>query len=159
MACAYSWVIFLVYEILISIQSYTAAKPLCAIVPNDSVSPFYNFSCAAAVSGFIFTFVMLSVRISQMMPGNERVPSMVALDVVLKGLLCTLVFVVFNLNGICIDVLGYVLDLDLDLEELFLLSISVFNISILNLLPYHSESALLQYCGANGLAVLRQLSS
>ena len=118
------------YEILISIQSYTAAKPLCAIVPNELGSPFYNFACAAAVSGFIFTFVMLSVRISQMMPGNERVPSLMALDVVLKGLLCTLVFVVFNLNGICIDVLGYVLDLelDLDLEELFLLSISVFNI-------------------------------
>ena len=88
------------------IQYYTAANPLCAFVPTELGSSFYYFACAAAVSGFFFTFMMLSVRISQMMPGKERVPSMLALDVVLKGLLITLTFVIFHLNGICIDVLG-----------------------------------------------------
>jgi hypothetical protein len=46
------------------------------------------------------------LRISQMLPGKERVPSMLALDVVLKGLLSTLIFVTFHWNGVCIDVLG-----------------------------------------------------
>ena len=106
LASLYSWVIFLVYEISISIQSYTAAKPICAIIPIELASSFYYFACAAAVSGFLFTFMMLSVRISSMMPGQERVPSLMALDVVLKGLLCSLAFFLFKWNGICIDVLG-----------------------------------------------------
>eukprot|EP01036_Dinobryon_divergens_P061791 gene61791-biopygen28095 len=41
-----------------------------------------------------------------MLPGKERVPSLLALDVVLKGLLSTLFFVTFHWNGVCIDVLG-----------------------------------------------------
>ena len=89
------------------IQSYTAVEPLCAILPEEIGSPFYFFACAAALSGFFFTFAMLSVRISQMMPGKERVPSIIALDIVFKGLLSTLIFVIYNWNGICIDVLGY----------------------------------------------------
>ena len=112
LACWYSWAIFLVYEVSISIQSYTAADPLCAIIPNESGSSFYHFACAAAVSGFFFTFMMLWVRIASMTPGKERVASLVASDVVLKGLLCSLALVLFKWNGFCIDVLGYVLYLN-----------------------------------------------
>ena len=104
--CVCSWVVFLLYEMLMSIQSYTAANPLCTFIPNELGSSFYYFASAAAVSGFFFTFLMLSLRISQMLPGKERVPSVLALDVVLKGLLSTLFFVVFHWNGVCIDVLG-----------------------------------------------------
>lgn len=102
------------------VQSFTAAKPLCAIIPDELGSPFYYFACAAALSGFVFTFMMLSVRISQMIPGNERVPSIIALDVVLKGLLSTLLFVIFNWNGICVDVLGYVSSLNLFFNPFYL---------------------------------------
>ena len=106
-ACVCSWVVFLLYEMLMSIQSYTATNPLCAVTPNElGSSSFYTFACAAAVSGFFFTFLMLSLRISQMLPGKERVPSLLALDVVLKGLLSTLIYVTFHWNGVCIDVLG-----------------------------------------------------
>ena len=97
--------VFLLYEIIIYAQSYAAKTPLCGLKPKE-LGPFHYFACAAAVSGFFFTFLMLSVRISQM-TGQERIPSIVALDIVFKGLLSTIIFVIFNdLNGICIDVNG-----------------------------------------------------
>jgi hypothetical protein len=87
------------------IQSYTVTKPICTMRLKEFGS-FHYFAVSASVSGFFFTFLMLSVRILQMIPGKARVPSLVALDVVLKGLLCSLAFVIFKWNGICVDVLG-----------------------------------------------------
>ena len=103
--CVLSWSIFMLYGILISTQSYLSSKPLCANIPSG-YGAFYSFACAATLSGFLFTFLMLLVRTIQATPGKDRVPSMLALNVVSMGLLSTLSFVLFNFNGVCIDVLG-----------------------------------------------------
>lgn len=107
--CSLSWAIGILYVILITIQSYVFPQPICTIVPNGYGS-FFPFACAAAVSGFFFTFMMLSVRIFQASPGNERVPSFIALNVITVGLLSTLSFVAFNFNGVCIDAFGLVIN-------------------------------------------------
>ena len=103
--CSLSWAICFLFVILITTQSYVFSDPVCTIVPNEYGS-FYSFACAIALSGFFFTFMMLSVRIFQASPGNERIPSMIAWNIILVGFLSTLSFVVFNFNGVCVDVLG-----------------------------------------------------
>lgn len=88
-----------------SIQLYVSSTPLCAISPHGYGS-FFSFASAAALSGFFFTFLMLLFRILHARPGKDRIPSIIALNVVLMGLLSTLNFVLFNWVGVCIDTLG-----------------------------------------------------
>ena len=103
--CVVSWVVFIVYEIIISLQYYLLENPLCGITHTDN-GFFYIFACAATVSGFFFTVIMLIVRLFEARPGIERIPSIIALNVVSIGLLFSILFGVFNWNGICVDVLG-----------------------------------------------------
>ena len=93
------------YGILISVQAYTLEKPICTISPINYGS-FYSVASVATLSGFFFTFMMLLVKICQASPGKERIPSLLALNVIAMGLLFTVLVVVFNWDGICIDVLG-----------------------------------------------------
>ena len=90
---------------MISIQFYIFTKPVCGISPS-SFGTFYSVASVATVSGFFFTSMMLLVKIIQASPGKERIPSILALNVIAMGLLFTVVVVVFNWDGICIDVLG-----------------------------------------------------
>ena len=102
------WVIFFIYGTVVSIQSNISAKPICSIIPKD-YGPFYSFATAATLSGYFFTFMTLLMKIVQARTGNVRIPSIIALNVILMGLLATALVVVFNWNGTCIDVLGYVM--------------------------------------------------
>lgn len=145
--CLLSWAMCFLYVILITLQSYAFPQPICNIVPNGYGS-FFPFACAAAVSGFFFTFMMLSVRIFQASPGNERVPSLIALNVISVGLLSTLTFVAFNFNGVCIDAFGLVI-----IYPTIFLSVVVTCDWI------HAELPLLRCFGASGLVIARQLSS
>ena len=106
LACCLSWTTGFLYVIVISTQSYVLLEPICNIVPFE-YGPFYSFACAVAVSGFFFFFMQLSVRIYYAIPGNERVSSIVAWNIILMGFLSTLSFAAFNWNGVCIDMLGY----------------------------------------------------
>ena len=106
LACCLSWTICFSYIILITTQSYVFPEPICNIVPFE-YGHFYSFACAVAVSGFFFFLVQLSVRIFYAFPGNERVPSIIALNIIFMGFLFTLSFAAYNWNGVCIDVLGY----------------------------------------------------
>ena len=90
---------------LLSTQSLMLSEPICNIVPHEYGS-FYLFASATAVSGFFLTFMMLSVRIYHAYPGSELIPSIVGWSIILMGLLSLVSFVVFNFNGVCIDVLG-----------------------------------------------------
>ena len=100
-----SWIIFLTYGVLISIQFYSVSEPLCGINPG-AYGTFYSVASVSTLSGFVFTFMMLVIKIVQASPGKERIPSMLALNVISMGLLFTVLVVVFNWIGICIDVLG-----------------------------------------------------
>ena len=105
MTCIFSWTVFIVYEIIMSMQTYLLEKPLCGITPTE-YGYFFVFACAATVSGFFFTVVMLIMRIFEARPGIERIPSIIALNVVSIGFLFSVMFVAFNWNGICIDIVG-----------------------------------------------------
>lgn len=90
---------------MISIQFYVFSEPLCGVSPR-AYGAFYSVASVSALSGFLFTFLMLAVKIVQASPGKERIPSMLALNVIAMGLLFTVLVVVFNWDGICIDALG-----------------------------------------------------
>ena len=107
MVCIYSWTVFIAYELVISLQLYLLEKPLCGIRITE-YGFFYTFACAATVSGFFFTVIMLIVSVFEARPGEERIPSIIALNGVSIGLLFSVMFVAFNWNGICIDIVGYV---------------------------------------------------
>ena len=106
LACCLSWTTCFLYITLITTQSYVFSEPVCNSVPFE-YGHFYLFACAVAVSGFFFYFMQLSVRIYYALPGNERVPSIIALNIIFMGFLFTLYFAAFNWNGVCIDVFGY----------------------------------------------------
>ena len=98
---------FFIYEVIIGLQYFLSERPLCSFVPTEFGS-FYSIACTTTVSGFFFTVViMLAVRIYETKPGIERIPSIIALHIVFIGFLFSIMFVAFNLNGICVDILGY----------------------------------------------------
>ena len=100
-----SWIIFIAYLILISTQIYISSNPVCGNFSSD-FGLFYSMASAAASSGFFFTFIMLLVKICQAKKGKERIPSILALNIIAMGLLFTILIVVFNWGGVCIDELG-----------------------------------------------------
>lgn len=88
-------------------DNFISEESLCPYDSSDYGNFFY-FSSISALSGFFFTWMMVLVKILQTQPGNERVPNIVAFNIVSMGLVSTLMSVSLNLGGICLDSLGYV---------------------------------------------------
>ena len=97
--------LFYIYSITESIYRKFSTNPICSIILHDYGS-LHSFASAGALIGFIFTFMILVVKTIQIRPGAGRIPSIIALNIILMGLLSTLLIVVFNRGRICIDVLG-----------------------------------------------------
>eukprot|EP01041_Mallomonas_annulata_P011020 gene11020-23024_t len=104
-ACATAWVTFIAYEIGIGLDQLYSSHPLCPHSDAD-YGYWYWFTNVLVLGGFSFTWITLLLKIIQMAPGPVRVPYLTAFNIVSMGLVATLLAVVWNLGGVCIDVLG-----------------------------------------------------
>ena len=101
----FSTAIFVVYEVIIGADYLTSNSPLCPY--SDRMYSFwYHVVNYFVLGGFCFTWSILLIRIYQAPEGNERVPFITAFSIVSMGTVATILAVVFNWGGVCVDQLG-----------------------------------------------------
>ena len=105
-SCILAWGIFLAFEIYIGLDRIYSKNPLC---PHSDLKygKWYWYTIVVVFGGFLTTWGELLTKIVQSNPGNERVPYLTAFNIVTMGTLATLLSLVFDWGGVCIDVLGY----------------------------------------------------
>jgi len=95
----------MVFQIFIGLNKFLSSKPLCPHSDAD-YGLWYWITCYAVLGGFLFTWNSLFAKIITTPPGDERVPYLIALNIVSMGTLATLIALLFNWGGVCIDELG-----------------------------------------------------
>lgn len=104
-ACILAWLVFLIYEALIGWDKMKNAKPLCPYSAK-SYKLWFWYIYGAVLGGFLMVGSILLVEILKLNAGNERIPYFTALNIVSIGSLTTLLCIVFDWGGICVDALG-----------------------------------------------------
>lgn len=102
--CISAWSFFVIYEIAIEVNRYTARKPLC---PYDDAhfSQWYWYTIVACFGGFLLIWTVLLWRINLTKSGNKSIPLYVALNIVSMGTIAT-GLAMKGWGGFCIDILN-----------------------------------------------------
>eukprot|EP01041_Mallomonas_annulata_P000687 gene687-1316_t len=104
-ACLTAWIIFVVYEIGIGFDQLYSRHPICPYSDRE-YSPLYWLVNYVVLGAFLLTWIMLLMKIFQMKPGPTRVPLLTAFHIVSIGTIATILALVWNWGGVCIDALG-----------------------------------------------------
>lgn len=94
------------YEVLIGYDKISSEHPLCPF--TDRYYPFwYWYICYGVLGAFIITLLLVISKISQIRELEDKVPHMVACNIILISTIASILAFVLNWGGVCIDVLGY----------------------------------------------------
>ena len=106
-ACAAAWTIFIVYEVAIGYDKFNSVNPLCP--HSDWYYPiWYWYICYGVLGAFtIITLLLVITKISHIDAIEDRVPHLVACNIILISTIATVLTLVLNWGGVCIDVLGW----------------------------------------------------
>mmetsp|Transcript_19791 Transcript_19791/g.27208 ORF Transcript_19791/g.27208 Transcript_19791/m.27208 type:complete len:730 (-) Transcript_19791:249-2438(-) len=104
-ACIGAWGFFIAFQLCLGLDKIYSKNPLCPYSDFD-YGNWYWYTCMCALGGFLTTWGVLLTKIVQSKPGNERVPYLTAFNIVSMGSLATILSLVFEWGGVCIDVLG-----------------------------------------------------
>lgn len=104
-ACVGAWSFFLIFQVLIGYDKYKSVQPLCPY--SDFEYPrWYWYICYGVLGAFIIIWFVVLSKISQIENLEDKVPHLVAFNIVSMGTLATILALVLNWGGVCIDVLG-----------------------------------------------------
>lgn len=104
--CGTAWGFFIVFEALIGYDKFANSHPLCP--GNDLDYPtWYWYLNFGVLGAFIFVWISLIIKISQIKRAEEKTPHLVAINIVSMGTIATLLALLFDWGGVCIDVLGF----------------------------------------------------
>ena len=86
-------------------DQYKSVKPLC---PHSDVEypRWYWYICYGVLGAFIIIWFVVLSKISQIEILEDKVPHLLAFNIVSMGTLATILALVWNWGGVCIDVLG-----------------------------------------------------
>ena len=93
------------YQALIGYDRFKSADPLCAFDDHD-YPLWYWHTCYAVLGAFVIIWLVVLSKISQIHQLEDKVPHLVAFNIVSMGTLATILALVWNWGGLCIDVLG-----------------------------------------------------
>ena len=104
-ACISAWTLFIIYQTLIGYDKFANPHSLC---PHDDYSypMWYWYSCFGVLGAFVFVWIALLTKISNIQSAQEKTPHLIAFNIVSMGTLATVFALVLDWGGICIDVLG-----------------------------------------------------
>ena len=80
-------------------------EPICPYSDQDYPS-WYWYICYGVLGAFVIIWLVVMGKISQIKRLEEKVPHIVACNVVSMGTVATVLALCFNWGGLCIDVLG-----------------------------------------------------
>lgn len=104
-ACISAWAFFLIFEALIGYDKYTSTQPLCPYSDEDYPS-WYWYTCYGVLGAWVIIWLILLIKIIQIKQLEDKIPHIVALNIVSIGTVATALALVLNWGGLCIDVLG-----------------------------------------------------
>lgn len=117
-ACTISWGLFLLYEAIIGYDKFAHEDPLCPL-SDENFPVWYWYSNFAVFGAFVFVWLTLFIKVNQIHSAKEKIPHLVAFNIVSMGTLATGLALFFDWGGLCIDVLGFVEVLNLIPEILY----------------------------------------
>ena len=104
-ACATAWTIFIVLEVVIGYDKFTSEHPLCPYA--DRYYPdWYWYINYGVLGAFIITLLLVISKISQIQAIEDKVPHLVACNIILIATIASILAFIWNWGGVCIDVLG-----------------------------------------------------
>lgn len=103
--CTCAWSFFLIYQALIGYDKLASVKPICPYSDQDYPS-WYWYTCYGVLGAFVIIWLVVLGKLSQIQALEEKVPHIVAFHVISMGTVATILALIFNWGGLCIDVLG-----------------------------------------------------
>ena len=99
---------FVFYQILILIDQKYSANPLCPYEDKHYGAWYWsiNYSVCGA---FGITWIMLVLKIFQSNKDKQKIPYLTTFCLVSLGFLATIMALVWNWGGICVDIFGFVI--------------------------------------------------
>ena len=99
-----SWASFIIVEAIVGYDKYYSEYPICPL--NNGYSNGYWYMCFACLGGFVMSWFVLLFKLFQFKDKKSRIPQFIGLNILSIGALTTLLTVMFDWGGVCIDVLG-----------------------------------------------------
>ena len=84
---------------------YTSYQPLCRFT-DLNYPKWYWYTSFGVLGAFVIVLLVVLSKISQIKELEDKVPHIVALNIVSMGSLATAMALFLNWGGLCIDVLG-----------------------------------------------------
>mmetsp|Transcript_3773 Transcript_3773/g.5315 ORF Transcript_3773/g.5315 Transcript_3773/m.5315 type:complete len:648 (+) Transcript_3773:74-2017(+) len=103
-ACVYSWLFFIICELLIGWDRFTNKYPICPHMGTD-FKIWYLLGFFSILSGFIITWVIMLGRLFITKTTLQRTSYLIFFNIVSMGMVATFL-ALFDWGGVCIDVLG-----------------------------------------------------
>ena len=104
---AQAWIQFIAYEAFLGYDQYFSPQPLCPHTEEDFGRPAWyvaiNYCC---LGGFVMIWLALAIKISVMEASKARSVMIVALNIVSMGTIATVLAVIFEWGGVCVDMLN-----------------------------------------------------
>ena len=98
-------VFFVSYEILIEVDNRFSTNPLCPYTHREYPS-WYWFINYCVCGGFLITSTMLALKIC-FSHGDQKVPYMATFCICFMATIATLLSLIWDWGGTCVDLFGY----------------------------------------------------
>ena len=102
--CILAWTFVFIFQALIGYDKYSSPQPLCPYSDANYPSWYWHISYGVLGAWVIIWFVILS-KIFQINELEDKVPHLVAFNIVSIGTFSTALALFLNWGGICSDVL------------------------------------------------------
>ena len=103
--CIGSWSFFVIYQALIGYDKYASFQPLCSFSDKDYPIWYWHI-CSGVFGAWIIIGFAVLIKISQISEMDDKVPHIVAFNIVSMGALASGMALTLDWGGICMDTLG-----------------------------------------------------
>jgi hypothetical protein len=103
-SCVAGWICFVALELFVYYDRQNSADPLCPHSDQGFGDLYWyvNYTC---LGGFIITWMSVLTNVIYAGPIFERVPALITLNIVSMALIATILALVFEWGGTCVDLL------------------------------------------------------
>ena len=104
-ACIGAWTFFLICQAAIGLDKCISENPLCPYSDKD-YPLWYWYICYGVLGAFAIIWLAVLSKISQIQQLEDKVPHLIAFNIISMGTLATILALFLNWGGLCVDVLG-----------------------------------------------------
>jgi len=101
-ACGVCWIIFIFVQWFVYYDRQYSADPLCPHSDKDYGNVYWYINYAV-LGGFVITWMSVVTKLIYADPVFEAIPSMININIVSMGTIATMLALLFEWGGVCID--------------------------------------------------------